>query len=65
MAQSEYAGQHGPDNNFYYGTAAPTAGTYKDGDICWNAAPAAAGAAFWVCTTPGTPGTWKAVSCAA
>jgi hypothetical protein len=66
MAQQEYSAAHGPVNNkHYWGTAAPTAGTYLDGDICWNTAPAAGGAAFWVCTTPGSPGTWKAVNCAA
>lgn len=47
------------------GTAAPTAGTYAQGDTCRNTAPAEAGTASskyvvmgWVCTVSGTPGTW-------
>jgi hypothetical protein len=45
----------------YYGTAAPTSGNYKLGDIVWNTAPASAGPIGWVCTTasPTTP-TFKA-----
>lgn len=43
-------------------TAAPTSGTWVDGDIVWNSAPAAGGAPGWVCTTPGSPGTWKAMA---
>lgn len=45
-----------------YGNAAPTAGTWAQGDIVWNIAPAAAGAPGWVCVTDGTPGTWKAMA---
>ena len=41
------------------GTAAPTVGVWKVGDMVYNSAPAAAGAIGWVCTTAGTPGTWK------
>lgn len=41
------------------GSAAPTSGTYSVGDIVWNTAPAASGTVGWVCTTAGTPGTWK------
>lgn len=29
------------------------------GDICYNTSPSAGGAIGWVCTTAGTPGTWK------
>jgi hypothetical protein len=43
-----------------HGAAAPTAGTWAVGDIVWNTAPAAAGTLGWVCTTAGSPGTWKA-----
>lgn len=46
----------------WQGSAAPTTGTAKKGDFVWNDAPAAAGTLGWVCTTAGTPGTWKAVS---
>jgi len=49
------------------GTAAPTTGTWKQGDFVWNTAPAEAGSASskyvvigWVCTVGGTPGTWLA-----
>lgn len=41
------------------GTAAPVSGTYLQGDIIWNSAPTAGGTIGWVCTTAGTPGTWK------
>lgn len=43
-----------------YGTAAPTAGDWEKGAICFNSNPSAGNAAFWMCTTAGTPGTWKA-----
>jgi hypothetical protein len=42
------------------GTAAPGSGAYNVGDIVFNSAPAAAGKIGWVCTTAGSPGTWKA-----
>ena len=41
------------------GTAAPASGTWAQGAIVWNRTPAAAGNIGWVCTTAGTPGTWK------
>jgi hypothetical protein len=37
----------------------PADGTWEVGDIIWRATPAAAGHIGWVCTTAGTPGTWK------
>lgn len=43
-----------------YRTAAPTAGTWRVGEHVWNSGVAAAGDPGWVCTTAGTPGTWKA-----
>jgi hypothetical protein len=42
-----------------YDSAAPGSGTWAVGDIVYNTAPAAAGNLGWVCTTGGTPGTWK------
>jgi hypothetical protein len=39
--------------------AAPTTGTWQQGDIVWNASATAGGFAGWICTTAGTPGTWK------
>jgi hypothetical protein len=40
-------------------TAAPTTGAWNVGDIVYNSAPTAGGTIGWVCTTAGTPGTWK------
>ena len=42
-----------------YNSVAPIAGTWARADICWNTTPAAGGTPGWVCTTAGTPGTWK------
>ena len=41
------------------GSAAPSTGAHARGEIVWNVAPSAAGYAGWICTTAGTPGTWK------
>jgi hypothetical protein len=41
------------------GTVAPTSGSYDIGAIWLNESPAAGGKVGWVCTTAGTPGTWK------
>lgn len=41
------------------GTAAPTTETWPRGAIVWNTEPSAGGNAGWICTTAGTPGTWK------
>lgn len=43
-----------------YDTAAPTGGSHAQGEIVFNSAPSAGGKVGWVCTTGGTPGTWKA-----
>lgn len=48
--------------NITQGTAAPIAGTWAVGDICWNTTPSAEGVPGWVCTTAGAPGTWKAMA---
>jgi hypothetical protein len=42
-----------------YGLAAPSAGTWRRGDIVWNYSPAASGTVGWICVTAGSPGTWK------
>lgn len=47
-------------DSFGYGGAAPTTGTWARGDVVLNGAPSAGGTPGWVCTTAGTPGTWKA-----
>ena len=53
----------GPYNNggryVTYGAAAPTTGTHAQGEIVFNNAPISGGYVGWVCTTGGTPGTWK------
>jgi hypothetical protein len=43
-----------------YAAAAPVAGGHATGEIVFNTAPVAGGKVGWVCTTAGTPGTWKA-----
>lgn len=43
-----------------YADAAPTSGSYARGDIVYNASPSASGTIGWVCTTAGSPGTFKA-----
>ena len=43
-----------------YAAAAPTSGTWARGDVVLNNAPSASGKVGWVCTTGGSPGTWKA-----
>lgn len=43
----------------FRGSAAPSADQWYVGDVVDNSAPAAAGYSGWVCTTAGTPGTWK------
>jgi hypothetical protein len=44
---------------FYEVTAAPTIGTWVKGDIVYNSNPTPSGNIGWVCTTSGSPGTWK------
>ena len=45
------------------GTAtAPTVGTWAVGDVVLNSVPTAGGVFANVCTTAGTPGTWKTVA---
>ncbi len=53
--------QHG-GVNVTTGTAAPATGTWTRGDIVWNTTPSAGGTPGWMCTTAGTPGTWKAMA---
>ena len=42
-----------------WGSAAPTDGTWVQGDIVYNYSPSAGEWIGWVCTESGTPGTWK------
>jgi hypothetical protein len=46
-------------NRWSYASAAPTGNTWQQGDITFNDNPVAGGTLGWVCTTSGTPGTWK------
>lgn len=48
-----------------WAAAAPVAGAWLQGDIVWNTGVAAAGSPGWICTTAGTPGTWKAMAAVA
>lgn len=43
-------------------TATPTTGTYPQGKRLWSPSVAAAGSPGLICTTGGTPGTWKAMA---
>jgi len=57
-----YLEKHYNEGTILNDTAAPAGGTWAVGDRIWNTAPAAGGAPGWVCTTAGTPGTWKAMA---
>lgn len=70
IGQNKISGQSGaevydPNSEVIYevtgskGSAAPTVGTWKRGDIVWNTSATAGGYAGWICVTAGTPGTWK------
>jgi hypothetical protein len=52
--------QYKEDSNIVnLGTAAPSTGTWAVGDKIKNSTPTAGGYMGFVCTTAGTPGTWK------
>jgi polygalacturonase len=42
-----------------FGSSAPASGTHYVGEVQLHSAPAASGNIGWVCTTSGSPGTWK------
>lgn len=48
-------------NKIAWDEAAPTSGTWVQGDVVWKVNPSAGGEPGWVCTAGGTPGTWKAM----
>jgi len=52
-------GNKGYGNRVFYGTAAPTSGTYQVGDKVYNTNPTAGGYEGWICVAAGSPGTWK------
>jgi polygalacturonase len=46
----------------FFGTAIPSAGTFIRGDLIFTTTPTAGATPGWICTTAGTPGTWKAMA---
>lgn len=48
------------NKKFMNGTAIPSSGTFRKGDIVWNENTVATGYIGWVCVREGTPGEWKA-----
>lgn len=46
------------DKKFITGSAIPTTGASKKGDVCWNTNPTEFSYIGWVCVEDGTPGTW-------
>lgn len=63
-AYSQNAGVTHAGRRVFYAAAPPIAadGTFAVGSFAFSTAPAAAGILGWVCTTAGSPGTWKPVS---
>lgn len=51
-------GMNGWDSLITWGTAAPTSGTWANGDRVVNVTPAVGQPKGWICTVGGTPGTW-------
>jgi hypothetical protein len=50
-------------NRISWGTAPPTTGIYRSGDVRWNTAyVAGTNPPGWICTVGGNPGTWVALS---
>lgn len=47
------------NKKFINGTAAPIAGEFRKGDICWNTEPTLSGYVGWICLVDGTPGVWS------
>lgn len=52
----------GRGNRSTWGSGPPTTNSWEKSDICWNSGAVAGGIPGWVCTTSGTPGTWKAMA---
>jgi hypothetical protein len=48
----------GTSQRDFFGDAAPSTGTWGQGDKFWAQFPAAGGPLGWVCLSGGTPGTW-------
>lgn len=47
------------DRRIGYSSAAPTTGSWRQGDILWDTGAAASGKAGRICVAAGSPGTWK------
>jgi cytoskeletal protein CcmA (bactofilin family) len=47
------------NKKFVNGSSAPTEGTFRKGDVCWNDDPHTASYAGWICISEGTPGEWR------
>lgn len=47
------------NKQFTTGNIAPTEGTFRKGDICWNTEPGTSGYVGWICILEGTPGEWR------
>lgn len=43
----------------YYDTSSPVSGTWRRGEIIYNANPSPGGFVGWVCVETGSPGSWK------
>jgi len=56
-AGSLFLGFYGTTDT-YWGTEAPTTGTFKQGDRFFNSSATVGQPKSWVCTVAGTPGTW-------
>jgi hypothetical protein len=56
---STFTAEEGGRLAYSYPSGIPTAGTWKVGDKIYNVTPTPGGYEGWVCTTAGTPGTWK------
>jgi hypothetical protein len=59
MKKLELLGADGEGRRISYDAAQPSRGDWRQGDIVYNAIPAAGGRVGWVCVGSGSPGTWK------
>ena len=59
LDSGDYAGFSYSIQKQSQGASAPTDGDWSVGDKVYNSSPSASGTVGWVCTSGGTPGTWK------
>ena len=43
----------------FFSSTSPSTGSWRAGDVAYNTSPTSGGTIGWVCTTTGSPGTWK------